>query len=119
MDMEGLYGNVTTHGMVIGGRLYGNGTTHGMVIGGLSVESVTMFAVSTVLFIFLVACIVCVYCSHRFGKVMKMPHCNEEDHHPISARFIDTEDNKTQSRSLTSSPLRKLEVIIEHQEEQK
>ena len=93
-----------------------------MVIGGLSVESVTMFAVSALMFSFLVACIVCVYCAHRFGKVMITPHCGEVDHHPISARFNEsenepTEDIKTQCRSLKSSPLRKLEAMIEHQEE--
>ena len=93
-----------------------------MVIGGLSVESVAMFDVSALLFIFLVTSILCVYWAHRYGKLMITPHCSEVHQHPISARFKDTENEpneaiKTQMRSLTSSPIRKLEVIIEHQEE--
>ena len=86
-----------------------------MFIGGLSVESVIMFAVSALMFIFPVACLVVLYCAYCFS--------NEVHQHPISYRGNNTESQpteeiKTQNRHLTSSPLRKLEVIIEHQEEE-
>ena len=91
---------------------------------GLSVESVAMFTVSALLFIFSVSCIVCLYFVHRRYEVKITPNCGEVDQHLTSARFNNTEnklthDIKTQNRSLTSIPSKKLKVIIEHQEEEK
>ena len=96
-----------------------------MVEGELTVESVAMFASSILCVIFLVACIVCLYCADRFYKVGSTPHGREVAPHPTSARFNDTEsestdDIKIQSRSpsqRTTSLSRKLKVIIEHQED--
>ena len=84
----------------------------------ISVESVAILTVSAWLF-----CIVCLYFLHRCYEVMINRHCSEVDLHPISARTNNTEndpthDIRTQSRSLASNPARKLEVIIEHQEEE-
>ena len=88
----------------------------------LSIESVAMFTVSALVFILSVSCIVCLYFVHRCYKVKITPHTSEVDHHPTSAGFNNienepTNDIITQSRSLTSSPSRKLKVIIERQEE--
>ena len=75
----------------------------------ISVESVAMFAVSTFLFIFLVSCVFCALCSIRnvccFYKVEK-------------TEKKPTHDIKTLTTFLTSSHSRKLEVIIEAQEEE-
>ena len=103
---------------------------------GLSVESVTMFAVSTLLF----TCTVCllvyviltnctipiVDCARRTCccyKGMITPHLSEVEQLPTPARSDDTEHYSTheiepQSTSLTSNHSMKLKAIIEHQEEE-
>ena len=94
-----------------------------MVKNVLSVESVAMLTASALLFIFLVSCILCLYFAHgRYGDIIT-PDSSEVDQHPTSARINNienepTHDIATQTKSLTSNPARKLEVIIEHQEEE-
>ena len=98
-----------------------------LINGWLSVESVVMLTTSALLFIFLVSCIVCVYFVLRCNEDTMEPHCSQVHQHPPSERSSNTENEPTieltelkimsQSRSLASNPSRKLEVIIEHQEE--
>jgi len=98
-----------------------------LIKGWLSVESVVMLTTSALLFIFLVSCIVCLYFVHRCNEVTIKPHCSPVDQHPTSERTSNTENEPkiertelkimSQSRTLASNPSRKLEVIIEIQDE--
>ena len=104
---------------------------------GISVESVAMFAVSALLFV----CPICVLVAYVFApnciipivayarrtcccyKGMITPHHSEEEQHPTTARFNDTENDptheiETQSTSLTWNHSMKLQAIIEHKEEE-
>ena len=94
-----------------------------VIIPLLSVESVAMLIACSLLFIFLLSCIVCSYFIHRCYEDIITTNCNELDQHSTSEGINNPENNPThdiatQIKSLTSNPTRRLEVIIEHQREE-